>query len=321
MPYRFSAGRRELEVILNKPEGKLVPFLEHTTSHASVLTLVAIAVERYVAFCHPLKAQYICTTSRTIKICVFIWIVAGASCIPYTLFAKHEPDLTPEGDRVYRCGTYIDTREARAFIVVLTVLFFAVPFFLLGGLYTAIANALRISTQAHSTKGAHYPRQACNSDRNQYELANIRKDDKKKNKDGTKNSLPQGPLRARRRAVVMLFAVVVMFFICLLPQRAVTLIFIFDRDFSMKHTPYTILSLATFCRIMLYMNSSINPLLYSILSSKFRTAFMRALGIRRRRKCVRSNTGMTSLQTGSGSPSRKMTPSPGPKRPIYVQRN
>lgn len=59
------------------PAGKLVPFVELTVAHASILTILAISFERYYAICEPLKAGYVCTKTRAMIICVVCWCVAG----------------------------------------------------------------------------------------------------------------------------------------------------------------------------------------------------------------------------------------------------
>ena len=57
--------------------GKLVPFIELTVAHASILTILAISFERYYAICEPLKAGYVCTKTRAMVICVVCWFIAG----------------------------------------------------------------------------------------------------------------------------------------------------------------------------------------------------------------------------------------------------
>jgi hypothetical protein len=86
-------------------------------------------------------------------------------------------------------------------------------------------------------------------------------------------------LRARRQVVSMLGTVVVFFFICLLPFKIFTLWFILtsDEDIQMMG-PETYYHVLNFCRVMFYLNSAINPILYNVMSSKFRTAFLKALG-------------------------------------------
>lgn len=83
----------------------------------------------------------------------------------------------------------------------------------------------------------------------------------------------------RKQVIFMLGAVVVSFFICLLPFRALTLWIIIVPPEQIASLGidgyYTILY---FCRVMLYLNSAMNPILYNLMSSKFREGFLRLLG-------------------------------------------
>ena len=71
-----------LDSILSRPlfmcvAGKVVPFVELTVAHASVLTILAISFERYYAICEPLKASYVCTKARALIICLLAWLFAA----------------------------------------------------------------------------------------------------------------------------------------------------------------------------------------------------------------------------------------------------
>lgn len=55
--------------------GKLVPFVELTVAHASVLTILAISFERYYVITRPLRAGYTCTRMRALLVIVAIWIL------------------------------------------------------------------------------------------------------------------------------------------------------------------------------------------------------------------------------------------------------
>lgn len=79
----------------------------------------------------------------------------------------------------------------------------------------------------------------------------------------------------------MLGAVVISFFICLLPFRAFTLyIIIMPSESILKLGLDGYYALLYFCRVMLYLNSAMNPILYNLMSSKFREGFLRLLGFR-----------------------------------------
>ncbi|EFX75355.1 hypothetical protein DAPPUDRAFT_323416 [Daphnia pulex] len=86
-------------------------------------------------------------------------------------------------------------------------------------------------------------------------------------------------LFGRTQVVSMLGTMVVFFFICFLPFKIFTLWFILtsDEDIQMMG-PETYYHVLNFCRVMFYLNSAINPILYNVMSSKFRTAFLKVLG-------------------------------------------
>jgi hypothetical protein len=89
--------------------------------------------------------------------------------------------------------------------------------------------------------------------------------------------------RARKQVVLMLGTVVLLFFICLIPFRVFTLWFIFvspEQVHSLGVEGYY--NILYFCRIMLYLNSAINPILYNLMSSKFRNGFKRVCGLGRK---------------------------------------
>lgn len=83
----------------------------------------------------------------------------------------------------------------------------------------------------------------------------------------------------------MLGTVVAFFFICLLPFRIFSLWFILESEEEIsKLTKEQFYNVLNFCRVMFYINSAINPILYNVMSSKFRSAFLKALGFNWRRK-------------------------------------
>ena len=78
-------------------------------------------------------------------------------------------------------------------------------------------------------------------------------------------------IRQRRQVVRMLFTVVVCFFACMLPFKVLSLwIVVLPTEFYHYIDPEAYFNLLYFARIMYYTNSAINPILYNIMSSKFR---------------------------------------------------
>ena len=53
-----------------------------TSTNASILTISAFTIERYLAICHPFKAHTTQMPSRAVKIVILIWFVAGLCAYP-----------------------------------------------------------------------------------------------------------------------------------------------------------------------------------------------------------------------------------------------
>lgn len=107
----------------------------------------------------------------------------------------------------------------------------------------------------------------------------------------------------------MLGAVVVSFFVCLLPFRLLTLI-----EDSDSLSPEFYYMLVNFCRIMVYLNSAVNPILYNLMSSKFRNGFLRLFGLKSfaRQGTVTSSSMANTTNTTSSSAVANANASFGP---------
>lgn len=118
-------------------------------------------------------------------------------------------------------------------------------------------------------------------------------------------AISRGPannlLKYRKQVVLMLGTVVLCFFLCLLPFKALTLwIIVVPPEMIINLGIEGYYSLLYFCRVMLYLNSAINPILYNLMSTKFREGFLRLCGLgpaRRRKKKTSDRTG--TYTTGS----------------------
>lgn len=108
-------------------------------------------------------------------------------------------------------------------------------------------------------------------------------------------------MRARRQVILMLGTVVLSFFLCLIPFRVFTLwIIIVPDEYVQRLGAEKYYNILYFCRIMVYLNSAVNPILYNLMSSKFRTGFVlcsaqqRHLHFKRGRNGTLSTTGTSS---------------------------
>lgn len=69
-------------------QGKIVPYVELSVVHASVLSLLVISLERYHVICQPLQAGHRCTRAKATATIAVIWTVAflsaGCDVLPFS---------------------------------------------------------------------------------------------------------------------------------------------------------------------------------------------------------------------------------------------
>ncbi|KAK6186498.1 hypothetical protein SNE40_008527 [Patella caerulea] len=223
----------------------MVAFLENMMTHASILIIMAISFGRFYAVCYPFKA-YSGSNSRNKMILIAImWICAAAFAVPFFLMAETQRQYHfSYKEDVDICTTPIDSGVKRAFVVVIFCVFFVVPFAMLIVVYVVII--LRVVKDSMS------------------------KDMKDSKKTQSSDS--------HKQLVCMLVGIIILFFVCLLPFRILVLLTIYSphalNDLDLEHY----LNVMNAIRLLVYMNSAGNPLIYNIVSVKFRTAFRKALG-------------------------------------------
>ncbi|XP_054282772.1 growth hormone secretagogue receptor type 1-like [Macrosteles quadrilineatus] len=195
-------------------------------------------------------------------------------CFPILAVAEYSYAEYFDGSMVPVCLTQADTFWAAFFFLSTISLFFGLPLAILIILYSVIACHL-MANPGIVAPSAH------------------------------------SALRYRRQVVMMLGTVVVSFFLCLLPFRAFTLWIILE-------PPEVVSSLGVdkyynilyFSRIMLYLNSAVNPILYNLMSSKFRDGFRRLLGFKPIKRDPLNRKGTittTTTTTVTNSSQKKMS--------------
>nr|XP_033322323.1 pyrokinin-1 receptor-like [Megalopta genalis] len=250
-----------------------------TSANASVLTITAFTVERYVAICHPFFAQTMSKLSRAVKLILVIWLVALCFALPMALqFGVVQLDHDPT---IVSC-TMKKVIVQHSFELS-TFLFFVVPMSLITVLYVLIGLKLRKSNMMKRSHGS-----------------------------GEGGSCRSNPGKSSRRVLKMLVAVVIAFFICWAPFHVQRLIAVYgtepDHITSNSKGMANLYLLMTYTSgVLYYMSTTINPILYNIMSNKFRAAFMETLS----RSCRIPGLAIRNEQRSYSSLSRSQQRAPG----------
>jgi len=126
-------------------------FLTELMSTASVLTILAFTIERYIAICHPLRAQAVSTPARAVKTLVALWVGASLSVLPYPLHTRtyyylrdpRHADGRPLRDSLV-CNIPLSWMARMKYVVqASTLLLFVAPMCVMTVLYVSIALTLR----------------------------------------------------------------------------------------------------------------------------------------------------------------------------------
>ncbi|XP_022654818.1 pyrokinin-1 receptor-like [Varroa jacobsoni] len=246
-------------------------FLSETATDASILTITAFTMERYVAICHPLRAHRVSTLERAVKTILIVWIAAATSAYP--IVAQY--GLNEDG-----ICTVVNNFLPNMFLIS-TVLFFIMPLTVIVVLYVLIGLQLRRSASA-GTRGDVSPDTRQHHQHNRQQLQQQQQSCRDENGSiRTSCKTPRHTGGGSKRAVVkMLVAVVISFFVCWTPfhiQRvlAQSLSDISADDGAQEPnrqllTVYVIIHHVS--GISYYLSATVNPILYQVLSLKFRQA-------------------------------------------------
>ncbi|XP_076034307.1 neurotensin receptor type 1-like [Oratosquilla oratoria] len=215
-----------------------------TSTNASILTITMFTVERYIGICHPIRSHTMSKLGRVVKFVMGIWVLAGVcavpQCVQYGLVYKLNPDNTTN----YSSLDCVIKNPLSYSFEISTCLFFVVPMTLITVLYVKIGLTLKRSTALGRAASAL-------SGRNVGSASTER--------------------RKNKAVVKMLVAVVVAFFICWAPFHAQRLLALYgDSRNSVTVIVYDVLTYAS--GILFYVSATINPILYHIMSKRFRQA-------------------------------------------------
>ncbi|XP_055355674.1 thyrotropin-releasing hormone receptor-like isoform X1 [Paramacrobiotus metropolitanus] len=281
-------------------------FLNFFGINAGVTSMSMMTFERYVAICRPLLARKVCTVERTRKIIICSWVAAAVYCSPWLGLTEVKPI---EGTDRQIC----DFRLSQAYYMIIfgadLLLFYFTPLLAAVVIYVRIDETLRkreaaIGVSINTADDWKFSRESTIRHKDQQEskkslLPNTGSTITVSNghssaSSGTESTLTQRKqIRARIQVVRMLFATVLVFAIAWLPFRGLLMYNTFAA------TPWLNEWYSLFAKTLIYLNSAINPVLYNIMSARFRRAFYQTITCKKVRRSSKKANGNDGTRTTS----------------------
>ncbi|KAM4610620.1 thyrotropin-releasing hormone receptor [Polymixia lowei] len=226
-----------------------ITYLQYLGINVSSCSITAFTIERYIAICHSIKAQFICTVSRAKRIIACVWIFTSLYCIMWFFLVDTDETVYANGV-VVTCGYRVSRNLYMPIYFLDFTLFYVIPLMVATVLYGLIARILFVSSLPSylSERGGggsvHQGHSDCSTVKSN-----------------------TGVVSGRKQVTKMLAVVVVLFALLWMPYRTLVVVN------SLMDPPYNNTWFLLFCRMCIYTNSAINPIIYNVMSQKFRVAF------------------------------------------------
>ncbi|CAF0970787.1 unnamed protein product [Adineta steineri] len=215
------------------------PFVQNVTATCSVLTIMAISYERYIAICQPFKTNSLrLSIFRTLPTVIIFWAISCLMSTPFYIFTNTYLVQSTYNETIVSCLTGFPLPWSIWYLIPCTVVIYLIILIMLCYWHYSICYVL-------------FNREALLQD----------------------NTIVT---RYRRQVSQLLIVLIISFFVLILPYKIWAIIQPqlsfeqFHRFGFQRHSLMIII-----IRSLLYLNSAINPLLYSIMSTKFRQSFVR----------------------------------------------
>ncbi|MEQ2247984.1 hypothetical protein ILYODFUR_014724 [Ilyodon furcidens] len=221
-------------------------FLFETVCFASILNVTTLSVERYIAVVHPLKTRYLSTNQHAKRVITIVWVVSIICAIPNT--SLHGIFYLPERmEESAICAVIKPLWIYNLVMQITTVCFYFIPMMIISMLYLVM--------------GIHLGR----------ERRHARKNLGKNCSSSTRRRIT-GENGRRRQVIKMLSIVVAVFGVCWAPFHIERLLWSSVSQWTdVMHNVYQYVHILS--GIFFYLSSAVNPIIYSLLSTRFRECF------------------------------------------------
>lgn len=131
-----------------------ITYLQYLGINVSSCSITAFTIERYIAICHSIKAQFICTVSRAKRIIAGVWVFTSLYCIMWFFLVDTDVTVYTNGV-VVTCGYRVSRSLYMPIYFLDFTLFYVIPLTVATVLYGLIARILFMSPlPAHLSDGA-----------------------------------------------------------------------------------------------------------------------------------------------------------------------
>ncbi len=232
---------------------KFVHLVQYSSMIASIFTLVAMSLDRYLAVGYPLRTKHMRTPKRAFYTVLAVWFLALVMAMPWPVFyTVRTYDVMQI--QIAICADDWNTSGASrpTYFLFLFALGYAIPLITISILSIMMVKQLWVVEGYRCT--------------------------------GTRTI---ESIRAKRKVTRLVIVIVVVFLVCWLPSH---MIWLWTNYFpGTWHHTYSFFYLRIGAHALSYANSAMNPVIYAFLSQNFRNGFKRALQCKKRMLVVRTS--------------------------------
>lgn len=276
LPFEILLFWHQYPWLFGLPFCKFRALIAEACTYCSVLTIVAFSMERFLAICYPLHSYAMAGLKRAVRIIAAIWIISLLSATPFAYYRTINYIRYPpfEGEETPESGLCAIITRPPGLYETSTIAFFVIPMLIIVVLYVQMATEIRSRSKRSVTKQL-----GIRSNSNQSK--------------STKNQS-----KSRRAIIKMLAVVVITFFISWAPFHAQRVVSLYGRG-RWKNLDLINFYLYKISGFFYYFSCTINPIIYNMMSQRYRLAFRETLCGKKQHRLISTPSRNLSRKTTS----------------------